>query len=137
MAETGKPRQELTVWYDGDCAVCRASRDWVHRRSRRQPIRFVDFRTAADGDLPVTRDQLESAMWVQRTDGKTASAFTGWRMILHQLRGWRWLALVTAIPPVSWLGALGYRLVARWRFRIATLLGEPVCETDQCSLGQR
>jgi hypothetical protein len=94
----------------------------------------VDFRSAADADLPAPRTELDAAMWVRTPDGDLASAFAGWRVIMAEIPGWRWAARLGSIPPFSWLGALGYRLVARWRFRISAMLGGPRCEDGACRL---
>jgi predicted DCC family thiol-disulfide oxidoreductase YuxK len=123
----------LTVWYDGRCGVCTRSRDWILARAP-QRFDFVDFRTEADAALPASLMELESAMWVRATDGRLSSAYEGWRTIMAEIPRWRWLARLGAVPPFTWLGSLGYRLVARWRFRISKLLGGPQCDDGKCRL---
>lgn len=106
--------EEIQVWFDGECTLCRRSRAWCEDRDPQQRLRFRDFRTTPDDQLPVARSRLSSSMWVY-AGGELRDGFAGWRRILAELPGWRWLARITAIPPLSWLGPIGYRLVARWR----------------------
>jgi predicted DCC family thiol-disulfide oxidoreductase YuxK len=107
--------RSLEVWYDGQCPLCRASRDWCTARDLESRLIFRDLRTAAETELPVARSQAEAAMWVRGPDGTLASGFSGWRRIMAELPGWRWLARAAGVPPASWLGPLAYRLVARSR----------------------
>jgi predicted DCC family thiol-disulfide oxidoreductase YuxK len=103
------------VWYDGDCALCRASRAWCERRDRRGRLVFRDIRSADDRELPVARTAAEASMWVRDKRGRLVAGFDGWRVIMSELPGWRWLARLAGIPPFSWLGPPVYRIVARSR----------------------
>ena len=105
----------LEVWYDGQCPVCRASRDWCAARDPEGRLEFRDVRAVAEAELPVSRADAESSMWVRGDDGELAAGFAGWRRILAELPGWRWLARVSGTPPLRWLGPPVYRLVARAR----------------------
>ena len=107
----------IEVWMDGDCPVCRASRAWCEMRDRGERVRFRDFRTAADADLPAPRDVLHASMWVRGPDDALHEGFEGWRTILGELPRWRWLAHVTGLGPLRRLGPRIYRLVARNRHR--------------------
>ena len=107
--------RSLEVWYDGQCPVCRASRDWCTARDPEGRLVFRDLNTAAEAELPVARREAESAMWVRGDDGRLASGFDGWRCIMAELPGWRWLARAAGIPPLRWLGPPVYRLVAHAR----------------------
>jgi predicted DCC family thiol-disulfide oxidoreductase YuxK len=105
----------LEVWYDGQCPLCRASRDWCATRDPEGRLEFRDFRAAAELELPVSRAAAEASMWVRGADGALSGGFAGWRRILAELPGWRWLALVSGAPPLRWLGPPAYRLVAHAR----------------------
>jgi predicted DCC family thiol-disulfide oxidoreductase YuxK len=103
------------IWYDGDCALCRASRAWCERRDRPGRLIFRDIRSASDQELPVARTAAEASMWVRDNRGRLVAGFDGWRVIMNDLPGWGWLARLTGIPPFSWLGPPVYRIVARSR----------------------
>lgn len=103
------------VWYDGGCPLCRASRAWCEGRDRDGRLVFRDIRSVDDGKLPVDRAAAEASMWIVDPEGRLARGFSGWRAIMAQLPGWRWIARLTGVPPLRWLGPPVYRLVARLR----------------------
>lgn len=105
----------LEVWYDGQCPLCRASRDWCATRDPEGRLEFRDVRAVAEAELPVSRADAESSMWVRDADGALAAGFAGWRRILAELPRWRWLARVSGTAPLRWLGPPVYRFVARAR----------------------
>ena len=109
----------LEVWIDGDCGLCQRSRAWCELRADEDRIRFRDFRSTADLDLPVKRDDLEESMWVRDDSGRLLEGFAAWRVIMTELPGWRWLAKFVAAPPMCWLGPPIYRMIAKNRSRLS------------------
>jgi len=107
--------EDLQVWYDGDCAVCQRSRRWCEAKDEHERLQFIDFRVATDEQLPVARDELESAMWVRSEDGRLLAGFDGWREIMAALPRYRRLAQACGTPPIRWLGPPIYSLIARFR----------------------
>ncbi len=107
--------RSLEVWYDGQCPLCRASRDWCMARDPEARLVFRDLTTAAEAELPVLRAAAEASMWVRGADGTLAGGFEGWRRIMAELPGWRWLARLTGVAPIRWLAPPVYRLIARAR----------------------
>lgn len=105
----------LEVWYDGQCPLCRASRDWCAARDPDGRLEFRDVRSATEVELPVSPAAAEASMWVRGADDSLAGGFAGWRRILAELPGWRWLARVSGVPPLRWLGPPAYRVIARAR----------------------
>lgn len=105
----------LEVWYDGQCPLCRASRDWCAARDPDGRLEFRDLRSATEVELPVSPAAVKASMWVRGADGTLAGGFAGWRRILAELPGWRWLARVSGAPPLRWLGPPAYRVIARAR----------------------
>lgn len=110
--------QSLEVWVDGDCGVCRASQAWCELRDPDGRMRFRDFRAAGQDAMPLSRDEHEASMWVREPDGTMHRGFAAWRLIMAALPGWRWLAALSAVPPLRWLGEPLYRLIARNRRRL-------------------
>lgn len=107
--------RSLEVWYDGQCPLCRASRDWCAVRDPDGRLEFRDISAAPDAELPVPRPAAEASMWVRGADGTPLGGFAGWRRIMAELPRWRWLARVTGAAPIRWLGPPVYRLIARAR----------------------
>ena len=113
-----KDSDHIEIWMDGDCSVCSRSRSWCEDRDLEHRLRFTDFRTAADPEIPVSRHDLERSMWVRDNDGHLLEGFFAWRRIVGELPGWQWLALVTGLPPFRWFGPPVYRWIARNRHRL-------------------
>ncbi len=102
---------------DGSCPLCRRSQAWCELRDRDDRVVFRDFRGTDDVDLPVERAALEASMWVRTGAGTLHRGFAGWRLIMGEIPRWRWLAWISGLPPMRWIGPPVYRLVARLRHR--------------------
>jgi predicted DCC family thiol-disulfide oxidoreductase YuxK len=118
MTDRVNTSRPLEVWMDGHCGMCRASQAWCEARDTGKNLMFRDFRAIHDEQLPLSAAEHEASLWVRDTDGSLHRGFAAWRRIMRQLPGWRWLAAVTALPPLRWLGEPLYRLVARNRHRL-------------------
>jgi predicted DCC family thiol-disulfide oxidoreductase YuxK len=105
----------LEVWIDGDCRLCQRSKAWCEHRDRNARIRFSDFRSAADSDLPVHRTDHEASVWARSASGELLGGFAAWQRIVAELPGWRWLATTCSIPPLNLVGPPLYRLIAKIR----------------------
>jgi predicted DCC family thiol-disulfide oxidoreductase YuxK len=108
----------IVVFYDGACELCTSTRAWAAERDVAGRLRFVNFRDASVGALPVARAQLEREMWVRRADGSLCAGFEGACAVFAALPRWRWVAAVAGVPPLRWLGWLVYRVVARHRAKL-------------------
>jgi len=113
-----KTSETLDVWMDGDCHICQRSQRWCEQHDPEGRVQFHDFRILDDRSIPVARRDLEESMWVRDGDGHLLAGFDAWRRIIAELPGWRWLARLSALPPVSWVGPTLYRLIARNRHRL-------------------
>lgn len=67
---------------------------------------------------PELYEQCQQAMHVVLPDGRVLRGGRGCLYILHTL-GYRRLATVLGLRPLSWGVDLGYRLVARYRYVLA------------------
>jgi predicted DCC family thiol-disulfide oxidoreductase YuxK len=117
-----------TLVFDGDCAFCSTSVRWAERWCR-PAVRFVpwqDLDLAAHG---LTEQAVTSAVqWLRpRTDGRPipSGAAAVARLLLRSRWPFRPLGALLLVPPVSWLGRLGYRLIADNRYRLPG--GTPAC----------
>jgi predicted DCC family thiol-disulfide oxidoreductase YuxK len=113
--------------FDGDCAFCTTSARWIAHRMPQtvavQPWQALDLR----GLGLTTRDVQTAAYWVEG-DGST---HRGHRAVAHSLiaagGAWRIVGRALLLPPISWLAAVGYELVARNRSHLPGA-------TDACKL---
>jgi len=115
----------LDVWMDGNCRICQRSQKWCERRDSQGRVKFHDFRVLDDPNIPVARREFEESMWVRDADGLLLSGFAAWQRIMAELPGWRRLAGLSRLPPVSWIGPTLYRLIAKNRHRLPTTITTP------------
>lgn len=109
-------RDDIQVFYDAACPVCRASRRWAERHDSGRRLLFCDINDPpAAGPAPAGDEGPADAMWVRLPGGEIAGGFAGWLAVLRALPRWRPLARVLASPPIRWAGPPVYRFVARHR----------------------
>jgi predicted DCC family thiol-disulfide oxidoreductase YuxK len=108
-------QRRLDVWMDGNCGLCQESRKWCETRDRDGRVRFIDFRAASGNVLPLAREDHESSMWVRDRTGVLLGGFAAWRRIMAEIPGWRWVARLASLPPMTLVGPPLYRLIASSR----------------------
>jgi predicted DCC family thiol-disulfide oxidoreductase YuxK len=112
--------------FDGDCSFCTTSATWIgHRladRARVEPWQRLDLRA-----LGLTEHDVTTASYWVNGHGKT---YRGHRSIAKALVAtggvWKPIGVVLEVPPISWLAALGYFVIARNRHRLPG--GTPACK---------
>lgn len=116
---------DATLVYDGDCAFCTRSVAAIGSLRLAAP-RIVAWQHADLDALGLTRAQCEREIqWVAaggRVDGGAQGVA---RLLLASGLPWSVLGALLRIPPVRWLAAVAYRLVADNRHRL--LGGTPAC----------
>jgi predicted DCC family thiol-disulfide oxidoreductase YuxK len=115
--------------YDGDCGFCTRSARWVERRlppssgASVQPWQRLDLRT-----LGLTPPDVTAAAWWVDAEGRRHRGHRAAAAALRTIGGaWSVLGLLLVVPPVSWLAAGVYAVVARNRHRMPG-------STDACKL---
>lgn len=117
----------LTLYYDGQCALCQAEIHFLAARNRRGLLKFVDIndRNFSDGGHPVSCAEAMAQMRGRLGDGQVltgtsvfAAAYR--RADLHILA---WLFSNTWLKPIL---DLGYRWFARYRQPISRTIGRPL-----------
>ncbi|HEY9473830.1 MAG TPA: DUF393 domain-containing protein [Mycobacteriales bacterium] len=107
-----------TLVYDGDCGFCTTCVRFVERRLP-TGTRMVAWQHADLDALGVTRAAAGKAVqWVAPDGTVSAGAGAVGRLLVDS--GWPWRALgqLVLTPPLSWLAAVAYRLVANNRHRL-------------------
>jgi predicted DCC family thiol-disulfide oxidoreductase YuxK len=114
-----------TLVFDGDCGFCTRCVALVPKRARRTTT-VVPFQRADLPALGLTASECaEAVQWVG-DDGTRARGHAAIGRLLQQAGGlWHLLGVLLLLPPVSWLAALVYRLVAANRMRLPG--GTPAC----------
>lgn len=117
------PRPVLV--YDGDCAFCTSSVEFIARRLR-TGAELVAWQHADLASLGVTREQAQhEVVWVDRNGRSSGGAQAVAALLRDCGGGWRPVGVLLALPPFSWVAHGVYRLVARNRHRLPG--GTPAC----------
>ena len=114
-----------TLVFDGDCGFCTRCVALVPRSVRRTTT-VVPYQRADLSALGLTAAQCaEAVQWVG-DDRSSASGHAAIGRLLQSGGGLWWLlGSLLLVPPVSWLAAVVYRLVAANRMRLPG--GTPAC----------
>jgi predicted DCC family thiol-disulfide oxidoreductase YuxK len=114
-----------TLVFDGDCGFCTRCVALVPKSVRRTTT-VVPYQRADLPALGLTAAQCADAVQWVGDDGSRARGHAAIGRLL-QTGGvlWRVLGTLLLIPPISWLAALVYRLVAANRMRLPG--GTPAC----------
>lgn len=122
----------LTVLYDGQCALCRASVARAQRFSRDDAIEFLDLHApeAATRFPQVDRAQAMAAMTVVDPRGRTFGGVDAWIQITSLFPGWRAAGFLLRVPGIHFLAARVYAWIARNRYR----WNRDACSGASCSL---
>jgi len=107
----------LRVYYDDQCELCRSSRRWVEAREAGGTVEFVAL-VPADAGSGTPRRPATANLVVELEGAPPLVGYEGWLAVLGRLPGWRRLAPALSLPPLLWIGAVLYRLVARHRHRL-------------------
>jgi len=126
---------ELTVLFDGHCALCRASAARVRRLDSRKRIDLLDLHIPSVLQRFPQVDRDEAMKWMLAVDprGRTFQGADAWARIGLLLPGWNLLAWIVLVPGIRWLAAKAYAWIARNRYR----WNRTVCNDDSCSVHLR
>jgi predicted DCC family thiol-disulfide oxidoreductase YuxK len=115
--------------YDGDCRFCTDSARWfaAHLPLGYPVVAWQDL--PALDPLGLTADEVRDAAWWIDVSGRPLRGHRAIAAALIACKGW-WAAAGFALrmPPISWLAAGVYALVARNRSRLP---GDAACEVPR------
>lgn len=120
-----RPAPGSTLVYDGDCGFCtRCVR--LLERLRLADATVVPWQAADLPALGLTQEQCEHELqWVGPTGTRSGGAQAVARLLLASGPPWVLAGLLLRVPPLSWLAAGVYRLVADRRGSLPG--GTPAC----------
>ena len=135
MGRQQQTAARIEVYMDGQCPLCRWSRERVEPFDRDGRIEWLDYndpevlRRAA----PHTFQEMAAEMHVRRPDGTWTKGFEGWVDVLKVLPHLRWLGHVLSVWPLTVIGPVIYRNIARRRYQLFGI--PPPCDPSAaCSL---
>lgn len=111
--------------FDGDCAFCTT---WVGRLEAILPVfpRSTPWQWVDLDEFGMTRDDVTRYAWVVTSTHQYAGHLAFSALLRMQPGfGLRLLGELVATPPFSWLAAVGYHFIARYRHRLPG--GTPAC----------
>ena len=126
---------DLTVLFDGSCALCRASADRVRRFDTRGRIALLDLHDPSATQRFPQVNREEAMKWMQAVDrqGRVSSGADAWARIGALLPGWNLLAWILLVPGIHWLAARIYAWIASNRYR----WNRAICQDGSCSVHVR
>jgi predicted DCC family thiol-disulfide oxidoreductase YuxK len=111
--------------FDGDCAFCTT---WVNRLEEwlPRPVRSVPWQWADLDALGLDADDVRDFAWYLTSKRSYAGAMCFAAILRAQPTvGLRFAGHLLATPPFSFVAALGYNFVAKYRHRLPG--GTPAC----------
>ena len=115
--------------FDGDCSFCTSSARWIERRLP-EDAEVVAWQFVDDLDaLGLTAEEANAKVWWIDPDGRRWGGHLGIGRAFRTAGGfWGVVGLALCTPPLAWVAAPVYRLVARYRHRMPG--GTPACRID-------
>lgn len=107
----------LSVWYDGDCPVCRQEVALYRRIDRHGHIDWIDIVALTDGELPSgkTREELLGKFHARVADGPWQIGVDAFAAIWQRLPVLNWFAFVFRLPIIRQIVQVAYLGFLRWQ----------------------
>jgi len=109
----------LTILYDGNCGLCRASAERLRRRDRASRIELLNLHDPAVlARFPrLNFDEALRLMQAVDVNGKVYSGVDAWARAGAELPGWKLFAWLLRFPGIHLVAGKIYGWVARNRYR--------------------
>lgn len=110
-------RQDV-IFYDGTCVLCHRFVRWTLKRDSRRTLRYAPLSgRTAERFLPANlREKPGSVVFVNQPGELYLEAPAVWQVCRRLRAPWNSLWYLIYVP--NWLSNIGYRLLARNRYRI-------------------
>lgn len=118
---------DLTVYYDGACPLCRAEIGHYRRCAGAERVTFVDLATVRDDaalGAGLDRAAAQARFHVREADGRLVSGAAAFARLWRRLPAWGWLGRlvevrILGLRPVLLLAEAAYRLFLPLRPHLA------------------
>ncbi|MFV0443525.1 MAG: thiol-disulfide oxidoreductase DCC family protein, partial [Planctomycetaceae bacterium] len=113
------PTERAIVFFDGVCGLCNSTVDFIFLHDKQQKLACAPLQgETATALLPAEIREELNTLVLQQSDGRRYIRSAAVVRILWALGGpWKLTAIGLWLIPLP-LRNLGYRLVARWRYRL-------------------
>jgi len=122
-------RPQVTVWFDGDCPLCRREIAWLRRLDHRRGINFVDV--AGGEACPIDTATLLQRFHAQEADGLLVSGAAAFAAMWRAIPALRPFGQIARIPAVLWVLERTYRVFLRVRPILQALVARATGEALQ------
>ena len=115
-----------TLIYDAECAMCRASAMWLMRRALSGgELEILPCRSSVRRErFPQVPEALcMTAMQLVLPDGRVLGGADAVPELLRRIRGWGWVAGLSALPPVRPVARRLYAWIAANRMKLSCAVG--------------
>jgi predicted DCC family thiol-disulfide oxidoreductase YuxK len=111
--------------FDGDCGFCTTSVGWLERTLPAMPA-TIPYQWADLDSLGLSTEEASARVWLVTPTHQYGGHLAVSALLRHQPSPiWRFAGWLLATPPFSFFGAIGYSLVARYRYLLPG--GTPAC----------
>lgn len=111
--------------FDGDCGFCTTAVRYLERTLPAMPA-TIPYQWADLDALGLSTDEASERVWLVTAEHQYGGHLAFSALLRHQPNpGMRFAGWLLAAPPFSWTGAIGYFLVARFRYLLPG--GTPAC----------
>ena len=136
---SGLPQFPLRVFYDGACVVCAGEVEQYRRRDRAGRLELVDISATGFDPLPygIPLQAFQYELHVIDHGGTVYRGVDAFRAIWQafpEVRWFRLLAGLVALPVINPLARFGYRVFARLRPYLPKR--RATCATGNCRIGR-
>ena len=112
------PESQGTLVYDGDCGFCTTSAKWIEGHLG-DDVQVEMWQALDLESMGLTTDDVTTAAYFVDPDGTLHRGHAGIGRSLEQMSlPFRAVGWAMQRPPVSWIAAPVYTLVAKYRYRL-------------------
>ena len=132
-----KPAFPLKVFYDGACIVCSTEMQVYRRKNHEGRLVFIDISVPEFDPAPygISREEFMAQMHAIDREGTVFRAVDAFRAIWQAFPASTFygaLGTIIALPGITTLARMGYRLFARYRKYLPRRRRE--CDTGTCTI---
>ena len=118
---------ELTVFYDGACPLCRREGAFYRRRRGAEAVRWIDVSRCGEGEVApgLSRQRALARFHVRDGAGRLISGGRAFARLWQALPALRFWGQLLSRPPLVWLLDPAYALFLKLRPRLQALARRP------------
>ena len=107
----------LSVWYDGDCPVCRQEVALYRRIDSHDRVEWIDITALSDSELPSgkSRADLLGRFHARQADGPWQVGVDAFAAIWRKLPGFRHFAFLFRLPVIRQVAQIAYLGFLSWQ----------------------